>query len=49
MPKKVVVSNLNANDDVKSLTYDIIKTMSIAFKDFFSNLVKSFLDKLSDP
>ena len=49
IPKKMVVSNLNAIDDVKSLTYDIIKTMSIVFKDFFSNLAKSFLDKLSDP
>ena len=45
----MVVSNLNAIDDVKSLTYDIIKTMSIVFKDFFSNWAKSFLDKLSDP
>ena len=48
MPKKTVVSNFNAIDDNKSLTYDI-KTMSKVFKDFFSNLAKSFLDKLPDP
>ena len=46
MPKKTVVSNFNAIDDNKSLTYDI-KTMSKVFKDFFSNLAKSFLDKLT--
>ena len=40
MPKKTVMSNFK--------TYDI-KTMSKAFKDFFSNLAKSFLDKLPDP
>ena len=34
MPKKTVVSNFNAIDDNKSLTYDI-KTMSKVFKDFF--------------
>ena len=44
----MVVSNFNAIDDNKSLTYDI-KTMSKVFKDFFSNLAKSFLDKLPDP
>ena len=48
MPKKMVVSNFNAIDDNKSLTYDI-KTMSKVFKDFFSDLAKSFLDKLPDP
>ena len=48
IPKKTVVSNFNAIDDNKSLTYDI-KTMSKVFKDFFSNLAKSFLDKLPDP
>ena len=48
MPKKTVVSNFNAIDDNKSLTYDI-KTMSKVFKDFFSDLAKSFLDKLPDP
>ena len=48
MLKKTVVSNFNANDNNKSLTYDI-KTMSKVFKDFFSNLAKSFLDKLPDP
>ena len=48
MPKKTVVSNFNAIDDNKSLTYDM-KTMSKVFKDFFSNLAKSFLDKLPDP
>ena len=48
MPKKMVVSNFNAIDDNKSLTYDI-KTMSKVFKDFFSNLAKSFLDKIPDP
>ena len=48
MPKKTVVSNFNATDDNKSLTYDI-KTMSKVFKDFFSNLAKSFLDKLPGP
>ena len=46
IPKKTVVSNFNAIDDNKSLTYDI-KTMSKVFKDFFSNLAKSFLDKLT--
>ena len=48
MPNRMVVSNFNAIDDNKSLTYDI-KTMSKVFKDFFSNLAKSFLDKLPDP
>ena len=48
MPKKTVVSNVNAVDDNKSLTYDI-KTMSKVFKDFFLNLAKSFLDRLTDP
>ena len=45
---KTVVSNFNAIESNKSLTYDI-KTMSKVFKDFFSNLAKSFLDKLPDP
>ena len=48
MPKKTVVSNFNAIDYNKSLTYDI-KTMSKVFKNLFSNLAKSFLDKLPDP
>ena len=48
MPKKMVVSNFNAIDDNKSSTYDI-KTMSKVFKDFFSNLAKSFLDNIPDP
>ena len=48
MPKKRVVSNFNAIDDNKSLTYDI-RTMSKVFKDFFSNLARSFIDKLPDP
>ena len=48
MPKKTVVSNFNAIDDNKSLTYDI-KAMSKVFKDFFSNVAKSFIDKLPDP
>ena len=48
MPKKTVVSNFNAIDNDKSLTYDI-KTMSKVFKDFFSNLAESFLSKLPDP
>ena len=42
----MVVSNFNAIEDNKSLTYD--KTLSKFFKDF-SNLAKSFLDKLPDP
>ena len=48
MPKKRVVSNFNPIDDNKSLTYDI-RTMSKVFKDFFSNLARSFIDKLPDP
>ena len=48
MPTKTVVSNFNAIDDNKPLTYDI-ETMSKVFKDFFSNLAKSFIDKLLDP
>ena len=48
MPKKTLVSNFNATDYDKSLTYDI-KTMSKVFKDFFSNLAESFLAKLPDP
>ena len=44
----MVVSNFNAIDKNKSLTYDI-KTMSKVFKDFFSNLAESFLAKLPDP
>ena len=48
MPKKSVVSNFNAIDNDKLLTYDI-KTMSKVFKDFFSNLAESFLAKLPDP
>ena len=47
MPKKTVVSNFNAIDD-KSLTCDI-KAMSNVFKDFFSNVAKSLIDKLPDP
>ena len=47
MPKNTVVSNFNATDD-KSLTYDI-KAMSNVFKDFFSNVAKSLIDKLPDP
>ena len=47
MLKKTVVSNFNAIDNNKSLTYDI-KTMSKIFKDFFSNLAESFLAKLRD-
>ena len=35
MPKKVVVSNFNAIDNNKSLTYDI-KRMTKVFKEFFS-------------
>ena len=38
---KSVVSNFNATDNNKSLTYDI-KTMSKDFKDFSSNLAESF-------
>ena len=37
MPKKMVLSNFNAIDDSKSLTYDI-KTMSNVFKDFLFQL-----------
>ena len=48
VPKKTVVSNFNAIDDNKSVTYDK-KTMSNIFKYFFSNLPKSFLDKLPGP
>ena len=48
MRKKTVVSNFNTIDDNKSLTYDL-KTMSKVFKDFFSNVAKSFLVKLPDP
>ena len=48
MPKKTGVSNFNAIDNNKSLTYDI-KTMSKVFKDSFSNLAESFLAKLPDP
>ena len=48
MRKKTVVLNFNTIDDNKSLTYDL-KTMSKVFKDFFSNVAKSFLVKLSDP
>ena len=44
----MVVSNFNAIDNNKSLTYDI-KTMSKVFKDCFSHLAESFLAKLSDP
>ena len=48
MPKKTAVSNFNAIDNNKSLTYDI-KTMSKVLKDFFSNVAESFLAKLLDP
>ena len=48
MHKKTVVSNFNAIDYNKSLTYDM-KIMSKIFKDFFSNLAESFLAKLPDP
>ena len=48
IPKKTVVSNFNAIDDNKSLKYDM-KTMPKVFKDFFSNLAKSFSDNLPDP
>ena len=46
MPNRMVVSNFNAIDNNKSLTYDI--KHSKFFKDF-SNLAKYFLDKLPDP
>ena len=48
MPKKAVVSNFNATDNNKSLTYDI-KRITKVFKDFFSNLAESFLATLLDP
>ena len=48
MPKKTVVSNFNAIDNNKSLTYDI-KTMPKVFKDFFSNSAESFTAKLPSP
>ena len=48
MHKETVVSNFNAIDYNKSLTYDM-KIMSKIFKDFFSNLAESFLAKLPDP
>ena len=48
MPKKTVVSNFNAIDNNKSLTYDI-KTMSRVFKDFFSNSADSFIAELPNP
>ena len=48
MSKKTLVSNFNAIDNNKSLTYDI-KTMSKVFKDFFSNPAESFIAKLPDP
>ena len=48
MSKKTLISNFNAIDNNKSLTYDI-KTMSKVFKDFFSNLAESFLAKLPNP
>ena len=40
MSKKTIVSNFNAIDNNKSLTYDI-KTMQKVFKDFFLNSVDS--------
>ena len=47
MCKKTVVSNFNAFDNNKSLTY-YIKPMSKVFKDSFSNLGESLLGKLPD-
>ena len=48
MTKKMVVSNFNAVDNNKSLTYDI-KTLLKVFKNFFFNLAESFPVKLADP
>ena len=48
MFKKTVVLNFNAIDNNRSLTCDI-KKMSKVFKDFFSNLAESLLEKLPDP
>ena len=47
MYKKTVVSNFNAFDNNKSLTY-YIKPMSKVFKDSLSNLAESLLGKLPD-
>ena len=52
MTKNKVISNFNAIDNKKSLTYNMKKlnnNMSKVFKDFFSNSAKSFLDKPPDP
>ena len=46
MPKKTVISNINAIDNNKSLT---CKNNIKSFTDFFSNLAESFLAKLPDP
>ena len=46
MPKKTVISNINAIDNNKSLT---CKNNIKSFTDFFSNLTESFLAKLPDP
>ena len=42
MPKRTVISNFNAIEENDTLTYDT-RSISKIFKNFFSNLAKSFL------
>ena len=46
MPKKTIISNFNAVEINNALSFDK-KTIAKLFKDFFSNLTKSLLIKLS--
>ena len=46
MPQKALISVFNAVKSDNALTFDK-KTIVKIFKDFFSNLTKSFLIKLS--
>ena len=48
MPNKTVISNFNAIEANDTLTYDT-RSISKIFKNFFSNLAKSFLIKLPSP
>ena len=48
MPNKTVISNFNTIEENDTLTYDA-PSMSKIFKNFFSNLVKSLLIKLTSP
>ena len=48
MPNKTLISNFKAMKDNYTFTYDT-RSISIVFKNLFSNLVESLLIKLPNP